>query len=693
MPFLTVKLTPPGVHVEQTKTLLQAVITESNLIRFRGGLAEKLGGWTRYFPTALPGVIRQLWPWADYNSIVHVAAAGDQGLGVITDGAFEDISPYFVVDNIPPNFSTTAGTPLVTINDPDSIISNNLGSVDIVPSVSVGGIVLYGSYAVSEVASPGVIDIVAATNATSTVVNGGAVPSFTTIAGEYFVKVTLPSHGLSAGGTFALGVPTTVGGITLSGFYEVLEPVDADTFTIAASATAASSDTASENGGDIRIVYWLVNAPAPPGVSLYGDGLYGQGTYGEASMVPVIPGGTKVTAANLGMPTLDWSLANFGDQLLAQPLNGPLFKWDPTAGIPQAAPIAAAPPQGTGFFVAMPQQQVVVYGATSLGIQDPMLVAWCDNADYGDWVASTANQAGTYRLTRGSKIVAGIQGPQQAMLWTDVGLWLMTYIGYPDVFGFGEIAQGCGPISKNAVCVCGGVVFWMSFDKFWIFANNAAQPLPCEVWDAIHQNLNLNFADRIRAAANSPIPEIAWYYPSTQSTGENDSYVKYNMLTNEWDYGSLEISEWVDITVAGPPISAMTQPGGTTSLIMQHELSPDADGEPLSWWFRTGYFQLSEAEDFIFVDRVRPDFKWSRFDQPETVSAAVDITLYTQDEPDNPLKPPAVFGPFACTNASGPFDPRARGRLFSMMVAGDDLGSFVRMGGVKLRFSTDGRQG
>jgi hypothetical protein len=405
-------------------------------------------------------------------------------------------------------------------------------------------------------------------------------------------------------------------------------------------------------------------------------------------------------------------MVNFGETLIAQPEGLGFFQWAPDSGYLVAQPIPQAPQAATGFFLAMPQQQLVAYGASTgrSPVRDPMLVRWCDNADYTDWVADVSNQAGSYRLTRGSKIVGGIQAPMQAMLWTDIGFWLMTYIGYPDVWGFSEIAQECGLIAKKAVGVSGGQVFWMSRDRFWTFAGGQVQPLPCEIWDAVFQNLNLNLLDHIRCSANTGFDEIMWFYPSAATAlpgalQENDSFVKLNRVTGEWDYGTpidvyggdasggLMISDWIDNNVFGHPISAMTQSSGTQSQLMWQEMARDADVEPMHWWFRTGLFLLSEGEDFIFVDRCRPDFTWRKFADQTTVSAQISITLYAQDDSDNPSKPPSVYGPFLVTDSSGAFDPRARGRYFSFKVEGEDLGSFARLGAMKFRFSPDGRAG
>jgi hypothetical protein len=259
----------------------------------------------------------------------------------------------------------------------------------------------------------------------------------------------------------------------------------------------------------------------------------------------VVQNGRTTTITPTGFATsTDWCLVNFGQDLIAQPEGGGLYDW-PITSSGAAVIIPEAPVVATGFFLAMPQQQLVAYGAStgSTSVQDPMLIRWCDNADYHDWTAAVSNQAGSFRLARGSKIVGAMQTPMQAMLWTDIGLWLMTYIGYPDVWGFSEIAQECGLISKKAVAVCGTQVFWMSQDRFWVFTSGQVTPLPCEVWDVVFQNLNLNLLHKIRCGTNAGLDEITWYYPSsaTAQTGaiqENDSYVKFNRVTGEWDYGT-----------------------------------------------------------------------------------------------------------------------------------------------------------
>ena len=103
MPHATLKL-QPGVDQNKTLALNEAAISTTDLVRFipdrNGlGLVQKLGGWTKFFPTTMGATVRALWAWEDINSISHLAvgceATSVQGnaLSVITNGSRSIITP------------------------------------------------------------------------------------------------------------------------------------------------------------------------------------------------------------------------------------------------------------------------------------------------------------------------------------------------------------------------------------------------------------------------------------------------------------------------------------------------------------------------------------------------------------------------------------------------------------------------
>ena len=71
MPFGSVTLIP-GVDVTKTPTLLQASISESQLVRFRDGLVQKYGGWERLYAFNVAGITRDLHAWQDLNDVQHL---------------------------------------------------------------------------------------------------------------------------------------------------------------------------------------------------------------------------------------------------------------------------------------------------------------------------------------------------------------------------------------------------------------------------------------------------------------------------------------------------------------------------------------------------------------------------------------------------------------------------------------------
>jgi len=511
--------------------------------------------------------------------------------------------------------------------------------------------------------------------------NNGVVPIFTTTSALNLVTVLFPSHGYFPGDTFPSLVASPVGGITIQGNY-IVDTTTTNTFTFGAQTIASSTASASMNSGNARYVYYRGTGALPAGVG-YGIGGYGRGGYGTGS-APVIVPGTPIT-------TTDWTLDNWGEELVACPLNGPIYIWSPTSGSPRASIIPEAPSVNDGAFVAMPQRQIIAWGSTYTGIKDPLFIRWCDVNDYSAWIALITNQAGSYRIPKGSRIVQCIQAGQQGLVWTDLGVWAMQYSGPPYVYQFNELGTGCGLIGRKAAASMGGVVYWMGQSQFYRMAGSGIEPIRCPVWDVIFQDLDTTNLDKIRVATNSRFGEISWFYPTKSNGGEINAYVKYNVNLDQWDYGSLSRTAWINESVLGPPIGAGVLPGGTSNYIIQHETSADAvdsSGQTIAMnsSFQTGYFVLTEAEYKMFVDQIWPDMKWGYFGG--TQGANVLLTFYVTDYPG---QTPLVYGPYTMTQATTYITPRFRGRLVSIKVESNDIGSFWRLGNTRYRYQPDGK--
>ena len=260
----------------------------------------------------------------------------------------------------------------------------------------------------------------------------------------------------------------------------------------------------------------------------------------------------------------------------------------------------------------------------------------------------------------------------------------MQYVGQPYVYSFNEIGTGCGLIAKKAACSMNGVVYWMGQSQFFSLTSNGVTPIVCPIWDTIFQDLDLSNIAKIRVAPNSRFGEVAWYYPVNGGNGEVTNYIKYNVNLQAWDYGVLGRTAWINESVLGPPIGA----DPSSLYIYQHETSLDADGQAMTPSFTTGYFSLSDADVKTFIDEIWPDMKWGVYGG--TQNATITLTLNYVDYPSQ-YSTPQVSGPFTLTGSTNFVSPRLRGRLVQFTVASSDVGSFWRMGGIRYRFSVDGR--
>lgn len=846
MPHGSLKLMP-GVDQNRTPALNEAAISESNLIRFvpdRQGTAlpQKIGGWTKYFNQPMTAIVRALWAWADTNSEHYLAVGAEDGVYSISGDALATRqlatrSPQYYVVNPAVSCDTTSGSNEVIIDDTGSNVSN-YDSIYIATHISVGGLILFGFYT-CEALSANSYSVFARNiiglpiNATSTVTNGGAVASFTTAAGSSSVSVTLADHGFSVGSTYPILVPTTVGGITLYGNYIVREVTSTSVFVISAENKATSSATASINGGNAQITYYIGQSALPPSTG-YGSGGYGAGGYGTGvttggaiysttaascvgttatvtfagnylasvgslitiagvtpsgyngtwtvtastsgatstvsftvpstlgaqtvagtiSIVPnrafttsaascvgttatvsingnilipvgsaiqifgVVPTGYNtetgsswiVTASTagatstvsftvpstLGVQTTagvlmvntwgfgsatDWSLDNWGEYLIACPRGGEIYYWNPTDGGENAVVVPNAPKVNEGCFVAMPERQIIAYGSTFTGIQDPLLVRWCDISNFTSWVGTVANQAGSFRIPKGSKIVGALQGPQQGLIWTDLGVWSMQYVNLPLVWSFNEIGSGCGLIGRRAATTLAGQVYWMSQSQFYMLSGGGVQPIPCPIWDVIFQDIDTDYVDNIRCGTNARFGEVTWYYPTTGSNGVPTKYVKLNAALGSWDFGTLTRTAWIDQSVLGAPIGA-----SGSNYIYQHETSTDADGQAINAYIQTGWFALDEGDVKTFVDQVWPDMKWGYYGGSQ--NATVRITFFTADYPGGTVR---THGPYLVNQSTSYVTPRLRGRLVSIRIESNDVGSFWRLGNIRYRLQPDGK--
>lgn len=668
MPYGKITLTP-GVNTEISRFASVATWVECNLIRWFQGILQKLGGWKKLVNTQLLGTARGIHTWTDLQNNPYIIIGTDLAVEIYDGGIIENITPIRATHNVAVNFSTVSTSTTVTIVDSGHGAETGDG-INLITQVSAGGIVLYGYYQVT-VVDVDTYTVQVAVAATATVNNGGAVPSYHTINTQHPVTVTLNDHGYSIGAIYPANVSTAVGGLTISGSYVVATVPTTNTFTIDGGAGATSTATASENGGNVRIVYYIHSGSATPTVLAgYGGGDYGDGDYGLDNGAS-----TSVT------PLRQWFFDTWGQDAIGNPTNGTLYVWiPPFSANPNMTAVSGAPTAMTACFVAMPQQIVVALGAEVSGTQDPKLVRWCDVDDYNDWTASSTNQAGSFRIPTGSRIVGGFQTPFQAIIWTDLDAWAMQYVQPPFIFGFNRIGNNCGLIAARAATALQTQVYWMGAKQFYVFGGGTGvQTLPCTVWDFVFNNLDPANVDKIFTATNSLFNEISWFFPSLSGGGEVDSYVKYCTDGGLWDYGYMVRTCWEDQSAIGPPVAV-----DGDKYLQQHETSNDADGTPMDSYALSSFSEMAEGQDFLFVDQALVNVN------DEATGTTLDLVLYSAK---NTASAVLSKGPYPVTASTQYVSTRLRGRFLAMRIGSSDLGSFWRFGAIRFRYSIDGKWG
>jgi hypothetical protein len=675
MPMTSVTLRP-GVNTMRTLSQNEAGVSYSNNIRYQSGLIEKMGGWTLYYSTNIGSTIRDLWGWEGLTLNKYLGVGATQSLSVINSNNIADITPQTATTNDPVNFSISSGSSLVKINDAGSSASLTT-TIYLNTPISIGNLYLTGAYPVAAALGSSSYQIASSVIASTTITSSGLVPTFSMSSGA--ATVTLTAANSSQYYTTTLGLyysfiaPTTVGGITISGPYQIQTTSSAITFS-ANKAAITSASSIQMNGGNAQIVYYYVQGP---GSFLgFGGGPFGNGGYGVGTTAPA-GSGTPITAT-------DWSLTNWGETFLAVPFGGPLYVWSANSGNQTASVVPTAPFFNGGCFVSQPQQILVLWGSDqSTGVQDPLLVRWSDALDYTNYLVTATTWAGSFRIPTGSVIKGGLQSAQQGFIWTDIDVYVMQNVGQPLVFGFNRIGSGCGLVGQHAANVLNGNIYWMSFNNFFVCDSEGVHQLNCPIWSSVFQNIDTTNYSKVKCGTNSLFNEATWFFPALNGTGENTLWAKYNIAEGEWDYGTLGRSAWIDVTVLGNPIGA-----DLTGLIWQHEIGYNAGTVALDSTFQTGYWSITEGNDLAFVDWILPDMTFNAYGTPATL-ATLQITFFSTNYTGDT---PVAYGPYTFNSTTEYINTRIRGRFLSMKIEGTDLNSFWRIGRIRYRYAIDGRR-
>jgi hypothetical protein len=515
---------------------------------------------------------------------------------------------------------------------------------------------------------------------------------FTTTSGSATVTVTDANGGYTNGDYVTFSNATAVGGLTIDGEFVVNQTVTsaAGTFTITASSNASSSAT---GGGTVSAAYQINvgNAFAIP-ITGWGAGSWSQGTWGV--------GESSITAIRF------WSQSNFGEDLVFGNNGGSIYYWDATNGVTtRAVPLSTlsgasdVPIVQNLILVSDISRFVLCFGTNEIGSSsvDPTLVRWSDQEDATNWTPSELNQAGSLRLSRGTKIIAASQARQEVLVWTDSSLYSLQYVGIPAVWAATLVGENISIASQNAVAYANGVAYWMGKDKFYMY-DGRTQPLKCDVRKYVFNDFNVSQYSQVFSGTNESFHEIWWFYCST---GESniDKYVIYNYLDKIWYYGTLARTAWVDSGLRESPLAA------TYDLnLVDHESGIDDNQTDstaaITAFVESSDFDIGDGDRFSLVNRVVPDVS---FDGSTATSPAATLTLHALANSgsgrNSPVSEGGVNNAAVTRTATSPVEVftglinvRVRGRQLSMRFESSATGVTWQLGTPRLDIRPDGRR-
>lgn len=513
---------------------------------------------------------------------------------------------------------------------------------------------------------------------------------FSTQAGSPIVTVTDSVTQFNDGDFVTFSGAAAVGGITVSGEYDLVS-LTGTTYTINVGVNATS--TAVGGGAAVVAAYQIpVGAAVELPVTGWGAGTWGSGVWGV--------GGTSTQGIRL------WSQSNFGEDLLFNYRGGGLYVWDVTSGVSSRGTLVANSPGASDVPVAVNSiivsdvsRFVFAMGCNDYGLSviDPLLIRWSDQESIVDWTPSPTNQAGSVRVSHGSKIITSLQARQELLVWTDSSLYSLQYVGAPIVWSTTLMGDNISIASPNAVAYASGVAYWMGTDKFYKY-DGRLQTLRCDLRQYIYKDINKEQYQQICCGTNEGFNEVWWFYCSADST-VNNKYVIYNYLDDIWYYGTLGRTAWNDSSLNEGPIAATYN----NNLVI-HEIGNDdgsgSNNDPITAYITSAEFDLDDGHNFSFVWRVLPDitFRGSNAESPQ-----VTMYLYPLKNSGSGYTDPTSTGGVNSSTVTrtavlpieeytGQIFTRVRGRQLAMKIESTAPGVAWQLGSPRLDLRPDGRR-
>ena len=194
MPLQKLQL-KPGVDRENTRYAAEGSWYETDKVRFRRGMPQKIGGWVRLSAATFLGVCRSMLNWSTLQRQNLVSVGTNLKYYIERGGAYFDVTPIRATATLTNPFTTTSGSATVLVTDTaHGALQNDF--VTFSGASAVGGLTLNGEFQISFI-SEDTYNITSATNASSSATGGG------TVTATYQIntgsEIAVPFTGWSAG--------------------------------------------------------------------------------------------------------------------------------------------------------------------------------------------------------------------------------------------------------------------------------------------------------------------------------------------------------------------------------------------------------------------------------------------------------------------------------------------------------------
>ena len=727
----------PGIDKQDTTVGAVGRWVDSDNVRFRYGLPEKVGGWQSLLADTVVGVVRKQFAFVDLEGNRYVALGTDKFLLVYFEGQLFDITP--LKTSITGATIATANASATCTITTSAAHGLNVGDIVLFDSVTLPSGTGYAAadfedknFQVISVPTPTTFTITQSSNATGNVSTGGSI----TLKPYERVGPAEQSYG------YGFGIGNYGGTITGVVQTELDGSLNADTAGTGGSGTAVTVDSTTDfpSAGTIAIASELITYTSKSSTQFLGitRGANGTATAGTSngqahSTNAVVQNATDFTgfgsAVEASTVTLEpglWSLNSFGQVLVATILNGKTFTWN--AGIAARFTTRASTttttflttnnPTATRSTLISPTTRHLIHFGTEITIGDPttqddMFIRFSADESINEYTIEAVNTAGSQRLQDGTKIVGALVAKENILVWTDNALYTMKFVGAPFTFGFEQVGTNCGLIGQNAAIEIDGVAYWMGNNGFFSF-DGTVNTSPCSVEDYVFDDIDTTKGQQINAGINNLFTEVVWWYPSTGSDF-NNRYVVYNYgQTNtptpmgNWYTGTNTNSirtTWIDSLVYPKPYATAFNSSNTgtfpaiigetglgQSVLFEHEvgtdqINPNGSTTELTSFVQSYDFALQTdqgiGEYFLAMRRFLPNFKNLVGDAQVTISVAD----YPADSNTN-----TALSPFTITSTTTKVDTRARGRYAALKIENTASGQSWRFGTFQADLQPDGRR-